>query len=161
MPIDARKAQDLDPNDKGLIDLDTYTNDNFTLFGFTLSKVLDDIILVKYADLGDESGTTVMRGGIAIPVAHVQRAWRIGEVILAGPHCKHVKAGDHVCFPSDKGVPCSNLDVEKVGLLTLAVFLNEQRIFGICKVSELNSSDADKPRVTQKRPSKQRRRDKV
>ena len=122
-PANTRRVQnaqaqlvDEESNDRGLIDLDTYTNDNFTLLGFKLSKVLDDILLIKYADLGDETGEVVMRNGIMVPLAHVQRAWRIGKVVLAGPRCRYTKVGDFVCFPSDKGLPCSNLDVDGIGI---------------------------------------------
>ena len=66
-PANTRRVQnaqaqlvDEESNDRGLIDLDTYTNDNFTLLGFKLSKVLDDILLIKYADLADATGDTVM-----------------------------------------------------------------------------------------------------
>ena len=154
MPIDASEAQALEPNDRGIIDLDLYRNDNFSLFGFELSQVLDNIILIKYADLGDETGETVMRNGIMIPIAHVQRAWRIGEVVLAGPLCRQVKVGNHICFPSDKGIPCSNLDVGGVGVLRDAVFLNEDRIFGICKPVNLKQKNASKPKRATKRSAK-------
>ena len=153
MPV-TTKQQDIDPNEYGLIDLDLYRNDNFSLFGFKLSKVLDEIILIKYADLGDDQGQTVIRNGIAIPLAHVERAWRIGKIVLAGPNCKYVKAGDHICFPSDKGIPCSNLDVDGVGVLRDATFLNEGRIFGICKPVQLNKKDASKSKRTTKRSTK-------
>jgi hypothetical protein len=73
MPLDATEAHALEPNERGLIDLELYRNDNFSLFGFKLSKVLDDVVLIRYADLGDEHGQTVMRNGIAIPLAHVAR----------------------------------------------------------------------------------------
>ena len=90
-----------------------------------------------------------------VPLAHVQRAWRIGEVILAGPRCECATVGDFVCFPSDKGLPCSNLDVDKVGILKDATFLNEARIFGICE-PEVNKSNANKSKRTTKRSTKQR-----
>jgi hypothetical protein len=154
MPLDATEAHALEPNERGLIDLELYRNDNFSLFGFKLSKVLDDVVLIRYADLGDEHGQTVMRNGIAIPLAHVQRAWRIGKVVLAGPDCRHVKVNDHICFPSDKGIPCSNLDVDGVGVLRDATFLNEGRIFGICKPDQLNKKNASKSKRTTKRSAK-------
>jgi len=144
--------QNADSNDRGLIDLDTYRNDNFALFGFKLSKVLDDILLVKYADLADETGDTVMRNGIQIPLAHVTKAWRIGKVVLAGPNCKQTAVNDYVCFPSDKGIPCSNLDVDNVGVLKDAIFLNEPRVFGVCKPVENES----KPRNTRKTSKRKR-----
>ena len=160
MPIDASQAHAEEPNDYRLIDLDQYTNDNFTLLGFKLSKVLDNILLVQYVDLADETGDTVMRNGIAIPLAHVEKAWRIGKVILAGPNCKHVTANDYVCFPSDKGIPCSNLDVEGFGILRDSVFLDEPRIFGVCKPT-VTKKHASKSPNTKKPATKKRRRSKV
>ena len=115
---------------------------------------MDNIILIRYSDLGDDTGETVMRNGIMIPIAHVQRAWRIGEIILAGPLCRQVKVGDHICFPSDKGIPCSNLDVDGVGVLRDAVFLNEDRIFGICKPVNLKQKNASKSTRATKRSAK-------
>ena len=70
---------------KGLVDLDTYQNtDSFSLHGYKLRAVMDDIVLAQYVDL-DESGTSVKRGSVYIPLAHVQRTWRMARVILAGP----------------------------------------------------------------------------
>lgn len=150
----ASQQENAGSNDYRLIDFDDYRNDNFTLFGFKLSEVLDDIILIQYADAGDDRGDTVMRNGLALPLAHIEKAWRIGKVVLAGHNCKRVKVNDFVCFPSDKGIPCSNLDVENVGVLKDATFLNEGRIFGICKPGALNKKNADKPRRTKKRAAK-------
>ena len=148
-------------NDYKLIDFDDYRNDNFTIFGFKLSAVMDDIILIQYADAGDSRGDTVMRGGIAIPLAHVEKAWRIGKAVLVGPNCKSVKVNDFVCFPSDRGIPCSNLDVEGVGVLKDATFLNEGRIFGICTPGELNKKDASSTSNTGKTATGKRRGNKV
>ena len=39
------------PNDYRLIDLDSYRNDNFTLFGYKLNQVLDDVLLIQYVDM--------------------------------------------------------------------------------------------------------------
>ena len=102
-----------------------------------------------------------MRNGIMIPLAHVARAWRIGQVILAGPNCAFTKVHDYVCFPSDKGLPCSNLDIDGIGILKNATFLNEARIFGICKPADLNTSSDNKPGNTKKRSSGKRSRNKV
>ena len=109
----------------------------------------------------DGTGQTVMRNGIALPLAHVQKAWRIGKVVLAGPKCNYVKVGDNVCFPSDRGIPCSNIDVSDVGTLKDSIFLNEGRVFGICKPVELNKKDASTTRNTSKTAKRQRRRNKV
>ena len=167
-PANTRRVQNAqaqliaeETNERGLIDLDLYRNDTFALMGYTLSNVLDDIILVRYADLGDEHGDTVVRNGIAIPLAHVEKAWRIGEIVLAGPNCRYIEVGDFICFPSDKGIPCSNLDVEGKGVLKDAVFLNEARIFGICKPVNLNKNNASKPDDSGTDSSRKRRGNKV
>lgn len=157
MPLDMRSLQSLEPNERGLINLDSYTEDSFSIFGFELSTLLDDILLVKYVDM-TEDGKSIVRNGIHIPINNVQKAWRIGQVILAGDLCKLVKQGDHICFPHDKGIPVSNLDVQGYGKVRDAVFLNEQRIFGICNKLE---PDADKSTVTKTSSTSKRSGNKV
>lgn len=118
---------------KGTIQLDNYTgSENFNLFGYELTKVLDDIILVKYVDC-NESGTEILKNGVWVPINTSTFTWRIGEVVLAGPNCKLVKVGDHVCFPNDKGIAVGNLIVADHGKLKNSCFLNEDRIFGVCE----------------------------
>lgn len=118
---------------KGTIQLDNYAgSENFNLFGYELTHVLDDIILVKYVDCNDD-GTEILKNGVWVPVNVNTYAWRIGEVLLAGPNCKLVKQGDTVCFPHDKGITVGNLEVENHGKIKNSCFLNEDRIFGICK----------------------------
>ena len=156
MNLTKEQQQNAEPNDYRLIDFDDYRNDNFTLFGFELSEVLDDIILIQYADAGDDRGDTVIRNGIAIPLAHVEKAWRIGKVVLAGHNCRRVKVNDYVCFPSDKGIPCSNLDVDGIGVLKDATFLNEGRVFGICKPGKKTKGHASKPKRSKNNTAKQR-----
>lgn len=118
---------------KGTIQLDKYaSSENFNLFGYELSQVLDDIILVKYVDCNDD-GTEILKNGVWVPINVTTYAWRLGEVVLAGPRCKLVKTGDVVCFPNDKGIQVGNLEVEGEGKLRNSCFLNEERVFGICK----------------------------
>ena len=118
---------------KGTIQLDKYaSSENFNLFGYELSQVLDDIILVKYVDCNDD-GTEILKNGVWVPINVTTYAWRLGEVVLAGPRCKLVKTGDVVCFPNDKGIQIGNLEVEGEGKLRNSCFLNEERVFGICK----------------------------
>lgn len=117
---------------KGTIQLDNYVgSENFNLFGYELSNVLDDIILVKYVDCNDE-GTEILKNGVWVPVNTSTFTWRIGVVLLAGPNCGLVKVGDHVCFPNDKGIAVGNLEVAEHGKVKNSCFLNEDRIFGIC-----------------------------
>ena len=126
---------------RSLIDLDTYQNtDQFSLHGYKLSKVMDDIILAQYADLADD-GQTIERNGIYIPLSQVQRTWRIARVILAGPACKYSGVGDIVCFPDDKGVKVDNITVAGFDSpLRNCLFLSEQRFFGVCEQIDQDDS---------------------
>lgn len=133
--VDVQHAQtQLRDKVKGTIQLDKYTaSENFNLFGFELSGVLDDILLVKYVDC-NEDGTELLKNGVWVPINTSTFTWRIGEVILAGPNCDLVKVGDHVCFPNDKGISVGNLEVVDHGKIKNSCFLNEDRIFGVCKL---------------------------
>ena len=109
----------------GKIQIEHYVGSDFELQDWQLTQVLDDILMVQYADINDE-GTEVKRGDLWIPLGAVQFTWRIAKVIKAGPNCKLVKEGNYVVFPNDRGLQVANLN----GLKHLA-FLNESRIFGI------------------------------
>ena len=136
---DQRDAFDFSAK-RSLINLDTYHNDSFSLYGYKLNKVLDDILLVQYVDLS-EDGKSVIRNGIHIPLAQVQKTWRLARVILTGPLCKYATPGDIVCFPDDKGIKVDNITVKGIeGSVRDCVFLNEERIFGVCEPEEVNES---------------------
>jgi co-chaperonin GroES (HSP10) len=95
---------------------------------YEITELLGDVIMVKYLDV-TEGG--VMRNGIVLPTSVVDtRAWRVGEVVLAGPNCKQVKKGSKVIFPGDRGLQAIR---QKEGMV---IFLSENRIFGICDVKE-------------------------
>jgi|TARA_R110000744_G_scaffold51073_1_gene110183 hypothetical protein len=141
----------LGPVPKGLINLDKYVEDNFTLFGFSLEAVYDDIIIVEYSDLS-ETGDTIVRNGVHLPIHQIQKAWRIGRVVLHGPRAESVNVGDYVCFPNDKGIPVSNMNVSGK-VIKDAVFLNEDRLFG--KVKPI-TEDESKSRNTSKHTSGKR-----
>ena len=115
---------------KSLIDLETHVTDQFSLAGYKLKMVLDDIILAQYVDTPDNE--TVTRSGVLIPLNAETKAWRLGRIILAGPNCEFTKVGDVICFPNDKGIPVSNLNVDDIGVVKHGMFLNEDRIFGVC-----------------------------
>ncbi len=130
---------DLLPVQKSHIDLsDGALPSDFGLDDYKLSKLFDDVILVEYADLvtGEEGGDYIMRGGIAIPITQVHNAWRKGKVVLKGPNVRYTDIGDIVVFPNNMGIQISNLEVEGHGKLKNGLFLNEQRMFGICKVKD-------------------------
>lgn len=122
---------------RGLIDLKGFTTNSFDSFfnGYQLCHVLDDIILVKYVDEGNNNNE-IIRGGIVVPVNADSQAWRIGEVVLAGKSCQLVERGDHICFPNNLGINIANIEVEGYGTLKSGHFINEQRIFGVVKPME-------------------------
>jgi len=122
---------------RSLIDLDTYQDtDTFSLHGYKLNRVMDDIVLAQYVDLS-EDGSSVIRNGIHIPLSQVRRTWRMARVILVGPKCNYTKPGDIVCFPDDKGIKVDNLSVTGFdSSIRNCLFLNEDRFFGICEEIE-------------------------
>jgi cellobiose-specific phosphotransferase system component IIB len=115
-----------------LIDLSSHSSGDFGLDDFTLTKILADVILVEYVDVS-EDGNCITRNGLYVPTNAITQAWRKGRVILAGPEVKYTQVGDIVVFPNNLGVTVSNLDVDSYGKLKKGVFVNEDRIFGICK----------------------------
>ena len=135
-----RDAFDHSPK-RSLIDLDTYQHtDNFSLHGYRLSRVMDDIVLAQYADLAQD-GQTIERNGIYIPLSQVQKTWRLARVILSGPNCKFCSPGDIVCFPDDKGIKVDNINVTGHDEpLRHCLFLSEERFFGVCDQVDQNDS---------------------
>ena len=147
---------DVLPTQKSLLDLSELPKNSFNsvFYGYNLKALLDDVLLVQYMDETTD-GTSIVRNGILIPINVDTKAWRIGEVILCGPNAKYVKKGDHVCFPNNLGMPVANLDIDGFGTLNKGLFLNEQRIFGICSVRKDDESVASH---IKKSASKQRGR---
>lgn len=146
----------LESNDSSLINLGSYSDDSFSIHGFTLTTILDNVLLARYVDL-TKDGKSIVRNGIHIPINTVQKAWRLAEVVLCGQNVKSLKSGDYICFPNDKGIPVSNLQVECdffTGTLTDAIFLDESRIFGTCK--KVESTDEGKLTKSKKRSSRKR-----
>ena len=117
--------QPLARENNGLADLDPYQNCPLPE-DFEIIELLGDVIQVVYADTA-EDGRSLIRNGIILPAEVVDnKAWRVGQVVMAGPNTKQVKAGQYVIFPGDKGIK----GIQKNGKLN--IFLNEERIFGIC-----------------------------
>lgn len=127
-PTDIREVEeDIKTNHiGGLVQLDSYAGSDINLTGWELTSVIDDVLLVEYADESAD-GKGVMRGGILLPADMSQHVWRIGKVMLAGTKCS-VKAGEFVMFPNDKGLQAKNVNGKKK-----VVFLNQDRIFGVVK----------------------------
>jgi co-chaperonin GroES (HSP10) len=117
---------------KHLIDLSTHSEGDIGLTDdFELSMIFDDILLVEYVDENEHG--EVQRNGIYVPTNAITKAWRKAKVILAGPKAEYVKEGDIVIFPNNLGVSVANIDV-KGSPVKKGIFLNEDRLFGICKL---------------------------
>ena len=125
---------------RSLIDLSKPERGDFGIDDYELSFIFDDILLIEYADETKEG--EIERNGILIPTNALNRAWRKGKVILAGPDAKYAKEGDIVVFPNNMGVTINGVAVTGKGKITSGVFLNEERMFGICKKSD-DSSKSD------------------
>ena len=130
---------------RSLIDLDGYGKGNFGLGDdFTLSFLFDDIVLVEFIDeISDGTGDVIQRNGIFVPTNSLIKAWRKAKVVLVGPSVRYCKKDDIVIFPNDKGAAVSNIEIEGYGKLKKGVFLNEQRLFGICKQINNESVSSD------------------
>lgn len=122
---------------KSLIDLESYSDGVFALDDYVLTYLFDDIILVELIDeVNDGQGSAIQRNGIFVPTNALTKAWRKGRVVLRGPNAQFCDNDDIVIFPNDKGVTVSNIIIADYGKVKKGMFLNEQRIFGICKKLE-------------------------
>tara|TARA_R110000737_G_scaffold61244_1_gene88350 strand:+ start:602 stop:1018 length:417 start_codon:yes stop_codon:yes gene_type:complete len=118
-----------------LIDLSSHSEGDIGLSDdFELSFIFDDILLVEYIDESEDGD--IQRNGIFVPTNAITRAWRKAKVILAGPKAKYAQEDDIVIFPHNLGVTVSNMDIAGKGKVKKGVFLNEDRIFGICKLKD-------------------------
>lgn len=124
---------------RSLIDLSSHTDGDFGLEDLELSFIFDDILLVEYIDMSDDK-EGILRNGIYIPTNTLTKAWRKAKVILVGPEAKYTKVGDIVIFPNNLGITVANMDIKGRGKISNGIFLNENRIFGICSPKEVNDS---------------------
>jgi hypothetical protein len=120
---------------KGLVQLETYAGDNLPLEDWNITGVLEDIIMVEYADTDpDGKGDTILRRGLHVPVDLARHTWRVGRVLLCGPKVPDaIKEGTCVIFPNDKGIRAANFNGKRE-----VVFLNAERIFGVCTPKDGN-----------------------
>ena len=119
---------------RSLIDLTTPLKGDFGIEDYELSFIFDDILLIEYVDETEKGD--VLRNGIVVPTNALNKAWRRGRVILAGPETKYAKEGDVVVFPNNMGVTISGVEVTGKGKVKKGIFLNEERMFGICKAKD-------------------------
>ena len=133
----AQRSIDTLATQKHTVDLSSHSQGDVGLpDDFELTMIFDDILLVEYIDENAEG--EIERNGIFIPTNAVTKAWRKAKVILAGPKAEYAKVGDIVIFPSNLGLTVSNLDVNGT-TLKKGIFLNEDRLFGICNLKDANS----------------------
>ena len=125
---------------KSLIDLSDPDKGDFGIDDFELSFIFDDILLIEYVDETEEG--EVERNGILVPTNALTKAWRKGKVILSGPDAKYAKEGDVVIFPNNMGVTISGVTVTGKGKIRKGIFLNEERMFGICKEKNVNTESS-------------------
>lgn len=123
---------------KSLIDLSTHSDNDFGLTDYDLCSLFDDLLLAEYVD--ETLDGDIIRDGVIVPANTIQRAWRVGRVILAGCGCKNVRPGQHIIFPHDKGIPISGITIDGHGKLEHGIFLNEERLFGVCKPKDESST---------------------
>jgi cellobiose-specific phosphotransferase system component IIB len=136
----AQRSIDTLATQKHLIDLSTHSEGDVGLSDeFELTMIFDDILLVEYVD-ETETGE-IQRNGIFVPTNALTKAWRRARVILAGPKVKYTKPDDIVIFPSNLGVTVANIDVQGA-VVKKGIFLNEDRLFGICKLKDVNSKSS-------------------
>jgi len=135
------------PTQKSLIDLGGHAGSSFdsVFSGYDLEKILDDVILAEFTDLASDSQDEVIRNGIIVKTNAMTNAWRTAKVILLGSNCKLVKKNDIIMFPNNMGVQISKIQVVGYGLVRNGIFINEQRIFGVCK-SRKNENSASSPK---------------
>tara|TARA_R110000744_G_scaffold168138_2_gene285720 strand:- start:101 stop:550 length:450 start_codon:yes stop_codon:yes gene_type:complete len=135
----AQRSIDTLATQKHLIDLSTHSEGDMGLTDdFELQMIFDDILLVEYVD-ENETGE-IQRNGIFVPTNAITKAWRKARVVLIGPKTVYTKVGDVVIFPNNLGVTVANIDVQGKKIKK-GIFLNEDRLFGICKLKDDNTED--------------------
>ena len=133
----AQRSIDTIAPQKHTVDLSSHSQGDVGLpDDFELTMIFDDILLVEYIDENAEG--EIERNGIFIPTNAVTKAWRKAKVVLAGPKAEYAKKGDIVLFPSNLGVTVANIDVQGT-VVKKGIFLNEDRLFGICNLKDDNS----------------------
>lgn len=113
-------------NNRGLPELEAYESSPLPE-DYEITELLGDVIMAEYVDIAAD-GKSLVRNGIILPQGVTDnKAWRVGKVLLTGPQTAQVQAGHYVIFPGDKGIKGMQRGGKHV------VFLDENRIFGICK----------------------------
>jgi len=119
----------LSQENQGIGPLEQYAGDTLPS-DYEFTEMLGDVIMAVYVDT-IEGSDDLVRNGIVLPNNVVdQKAWRVGKAILTGPKCTSVMPGSFFIFPGDRGIKALQRNGKTV------IFLNEDRIFGICQPVE-------------------------
>lgn len=111
----------------GLTDIEVYSKMSLPT-DYEITEVLGDIIMAEYVDC-DDDGQLVNRGGILVNNDVTRNTWRVAKILKRGKGCSDIiQEGKLIMFPNDKGIPSVTQNKKP------AVFINEERIFGICEV---------------------------
>ncbi len=124
------KQHGIEQGGRSLIDLSSSERQCLDFNGYVLSKLFDDIILIELID-EDDNGN-IQRDGIFVPTNNTIKTWRKGKVVLKGRNADQCEINDIVIFPHDKGSSVTNVKVKNYGIIKKGMFLNQERIFGVC-----------------------------
>lgn len=136
MSLDHLEARGLEANERGLppLSLDNMGQTSIPQ-DFEFEGVFGNILMCEAIDENDHG--EVLRNGIWLKPEVTQKLWRRGRVILLGPDCKGLAVGDHVAYPSDRGLPMVSVNKKKY------IFLSMDRLFGKLKPIDVNGSSND------------------
>lgn len=132
---------------ESLIDLSRYVGEEFVLPDHAINTLFDDIILAEFVDVSPD-GNAIKRGDIWIPLNTAPRAWRVAKALVVGSGCKNINVNDLIVFPGDRGIPVSKLqytsnETGDTSIVTNGIFVNEERLFGVCSLIDNESSTTD------------------
>lgn len=115
----------IDMNNSGLPTFDVTDMQGCAIpLQYDITGVLGDILMCEVVD--EEDGV-INRSGIWMSPSMTAKMWRVARIMKKGPACSPtLNEGDYVMYPSDKGIP-SMKHGKKL------IFLNEARLFCICK----------------------------
>ncbi len=118
-------------NVKGLVQVEDYKGVHIPLEKWNIVTPMDDIILAEYVDITSD-GDHIERDGVFIPVALVEKSFRVAKILLKGPRVSsYINVGDYIMLGNDRGIPA--IQRTNAGVKKQLLFINEPRIFCIVK----------------------------
>ena len=133
MSIANELKKSLPVENQGLAEIEQYVGMKFPE-EYEITGLLGDVIMAEYVDCSDD-GQMIQRGGIYINNDISKNTWRVAEIVMVGPTAPdNLKPGQYIIFPNDKGIPTVSKGRPRI-------FLNAQRIFGICEKVDLPGAE--------------------